>query len=54
MGKGEEIASRLPAEKGDLRSPNRKFATTYAASTALYFHLREIEAEAPDNRRLIC
>lgn len=38
----QEIASRLPAEKGDLRSPNRKFATAYALvrPPALYFHLR--------------
>lgn len=52
VGKGrsrEEIASRLPAEKGDLRSPNRKFATTYAAGTALYFHLREARDRGRDS-----
>lgn len=50
----EEIASRLPAEKGRFRVPRPKIrASAYARPRALYFHLRGANFEIANRRDTI-
>lgn len=52
MGKGEEIASRLPAEKGDLRSPKPKIRDNLRGQHRIIFSFARDRGRGPGQSSL--